>query len=333
MVALNYKQDHVIVNKYSRPGDPLIRVQAIVIHYTANPGANALMHANFFDGPDGGAYRYAGAHIFVDRKEALEVIPLDEVGYHANERKAGPLLSALKATADYYPQGNANLLTIGIEMCIEKDGTFHPDTIERTRLVIKRLQKQFPQLADTQNRIVRHYDITGKNCPAPFVANKKAWQAFLASVDQPAETKSAAAVIAKELPKVTSFSKYPRWIRITKDTGVYNSADISGRERTLGKGAELKVYGETYAAWAAGDGKFIQKKDAEELAQVIITGGLTPENVAKVERYYRDRKVEGSLEFVGDGNPFAKATLKGDELQDFREWLDAHGWWHKVTKK
>ena len=46
MVALNYKKDHVIINPYSRSGDKLLRVQAIVIHYTANPGANALMHAS-----------------------------------------------------------------------------------------------------------------------------------------------------------------------------------------------------------------------------------------------------------------------------------------------
>ena len=72
---------------------------------------------------------------FIDRKEAREIIPLNEVAYHANERKAGPLLSALKATAPYYPGGNANLLTLGIEMCIEKDGSFHPDTVARTQPV------------------------------------------------------------------------------------------------------------------------------------------------------------------------------------------------------
>ncbi|MBW3113476.1 N-acetylmuramoyl-L-alanine amidase [Bacillus sp. MCCB 382] len=223
MVALSYKKDHVIVNKYSRPGDKLLRVQAIVIHYTANPGANALMHANFFDGADGGGGRYAGAHIFVDKNEALEVIPLDEVGYHANERKAGPLLSALKATASYYPQGNANLLTIGIEMCIEKDGTFHPDTVERTRQVVKMLQAKFPQLADTQNRIVRHYDITGKICPKPFVENQAAWKAFLKSVDQPIKPEPKEAVqVANNKPESTSFPEAQKWVM---DNGISDGSN------------------------------------------------------------------------------------------------------------
>lgn len=206
MVALKYKHDHVIVNKYSRPGDPLLRVQAIVIHYTANPDASALMHANFFDGEDGGAYRYAGAHIFVDRKEALELIPLNEVGYHANERKAGPLIPALKASADYYPRGNANLLTIGIEMCIEKDGSFHPDTIERTRLVVQMLQAKFPQLADTKNRVVRHYDITGKICPKPFVENPTAWANFLASIDRQEMPQAVVKAAAKATWKPVSLA-------------------------------------------------------------------------------------------------------------------------------
>jgi N-acetylmuramoyl-L-alanine amidase len=181
MVALNYEVKHIRKNEYSRSGDSLVRLQAIVVHYTANPGGGAEMHYRYFNNLNG---RYAGAHIFVDRNKALEIIPLGEVAYHANERKAGPLLSALKASTSYYPGGNANLLTVGIEMCVEKDGSIHPDTIERTRLVIKKLQAEHEQLRDTKNRVIRHYDVTGKNCPAPFVASQAKWDAFLESVDK-----------------------------------------------------------------------------------------------------------------------------------------------------
>jgi N-acetylmuramoyl-L-alanine amidase len=182
VVALNYRKDHVIKNKYSRSGDSLLGVQAIVIHYTANRHANAEDHQEFFDGADGGNYRYAGAHIFVDKDEAVEVISLNEVAYQANEKE--PRLSTLRATASYYPEGNANLLTLSIEMCIEEDGSFHPNTVERTRLVVKYLQYKFPQLKDTKNRVVRHYDVTGKICPKPYVENESAWKAFLNSIDQ-----------------------------------------------------------------------------------------------------------------------------------------------------
>jgi N-acetylmuramoyl-L-alanine amidase len=181
MVALNYQKKHIRVNEHTRSGDKLLKLQAIVVHYTANNGGNADMHYNYFNNGAGG--RYAGAHIFVDRHKALEIIPLDEVAYHANER--GPLLSSLRASTSYYPGGNANLLTIGIEMCLESDGSFHPDTIERTRLVIKYLQSKYSQLRDTKNRVVRHYDVTGKNCPKPFVESSAKWNNFLNSIDKP----------------------------------------------------------------------------------------------------------------------------------------------------
>lgn len=188
MVTLNYKQRHIRKHPTTRPGIKLLRVQAGIDHATANPGATAANHFTYFDSslpdlndnpPKGHKTRYASAHIFVDRFEALELIPLDEVAFHGNERKAGPLLSTLRATSRDYPGGNANLLTIGIEMCQEKDGSIHPDTLKRTALVHQYLQRRFPQLKDTYNRFVRHYDVTGKNCPAPMVTSATLFRKLL----------------------------------------------------------------------------------------------------------------------------------------------------------
>jgi N-acetylmuramoyl-L-alanine amidase len=133
-----------------------------------------------------------------------------------------------------------------------------------------------------------------------------------------------------DLPKVTSFSKYPRLIEITRDTGMYQYANLSHSKGTARKGTRIRVYGETYAAWVGGGGVFIQKKDSKELPQTIITGGLTKNDVDKVEQYFRSNNLEGSLEFVGKGNPYAKATLKGDSFQEYCEWLDSNDWWYKV---
>lgn len=188
MIALNYKVKHIRKHPTTRPGIKLLRVQAGIDHATANHGATADNHFTYFDTslpdlndnpPKGHKTRYASAHIFVDRFEALELIPLDEVAFHGNERKAGPLLSTLRATSREYPGGNANLLTIGIEMCQEKDGSIHPDTLKRTALVHQMLQKRFPQLKDTYNRFVRHYDVTGKNCPAPMVTRASYYKELL----------------------------------------------------------------------------------------------------------------------------------------------------------
>jgi N-acetylmuramoyl-L-alanine amidase CwlA len=199
VVSLNYKVKHIKKHFSTRPGIKLLRLQALVDHWTANFGATAQGHFKYFDETlpsqndlerlaakrEGREerIRYASAHIFVDKNEAIELVPLDEVCFHANDRTLK--LSALKATSSQYPGGNANLLTIGIEMCVEKNGTIHPDTIERTRLVIKMLQDKFSQLRDTKNRVVRHFDVTGKPCPLPFVEDEQKWNAFLYSIDQP----------------------------------------------------------------------------------------------------------------------------------------------------
>jgi N-acetylmuramoyl-L-alanine amidase len=188
MVKLNYQVKHIKKNKYSRPGYKLLDQQAVIEHWTANYGADAEDHWRYFNETIIRIKRYAGAHIFVDRHKALELIPLDEGTFGGNDGgTAGLKLQTLRATDSRYPtidgEGNANLLCIHVEMCVEEDGTIHPDTIARTALVNQYLQKKFKQLKDTKNRFVRHFDVTGKNCPAPMVSNPKLWQELLELTD------------------------------------------------------------------------------------------------------------------------------------------------------
>lgn len=164
------KNDYINVNKYTRPGSKLASVKGIVIHWTANFGATAKNHKTFFG--NGGGSRYAGAHIFVDKTEALCIVPLNEVCYHANESTCR--IKKLFGRVGNY-QGNANVTTIGVEMCVEKNGTIHKNTIDRTVNVVTELCKKFG-LDDGD--LYRHYDITGKNCPAPWVTKPSEWAKF-----------------------------------------------------------------------------------------------------------------------------------------------------------
>ncbi|WP_047757580.1 N-acetylmuramoyl-L-alanine amidase family protein, partial [Geobacillus sp. ZGt-1] len=129
-----WTEKFIRVNKYSRPGLKLKGVKKLVLHWTANPGASAANHFTYFDRTIIQAQRYASAHIFVDKNEALCIIPLDEVAYHAND-------GTYRGVPELKP--NANFLSIGVEMCVEKDGTFHPDTISRTEDVFVELCKTF----------------------------------------------------------------------------------------------------------------------------------------------------------------------------------------------
>jgi N-acetylmuramoyl-L-alanine amidase len=169
-----YKEDFVVKNKFSRSGDKLLGVRGIVMHWTATPGATDTNEQDFFDGSDGGGSRYAGAHVFIDSDSATQLIPFNEVAYHANEHTCR--IPKLKATASYYPGGGANLCTIGIEMCVEKDSTIHKNTVDRAVKIVAELCKKYK--LNPLEDIYRHFDITGKNCPAPWVAKPSLFEQF-----------------------------------------------------------------------------------------------------------------------------------------------------------
>ncbi|WP_163538331.1 N-acetylmuramoyl-L-alanine amidase [Gracilibacillus sp. YIM 98692] len=136
----------------------------------------------------------------------------------------------------------------------------------------------------------------------------------------------------KNLPKVRSFSKYPRLVKITEDVNAYEHPNLSKYSKMLREGTKLKVYGEgENGVWAAGGGLFFSKKYAVEIPQTIRTGGLTSSNVDEMENYFRKNNLEASVQFVGEGkNPHVLAKIKGGDYEKFCKWLDENNWWYKV---
>ncbi|MGM7719446.1 peptidoglycan recognition protein family protein [Metabacillus sp. Hm71] len=158
------KNQFINKNPYSRPGKKLKEVRKIICHWTANPGASAYNHYKYFNNLKD---RYASAHIFIDKTEALCIIPLNEVAYHAND-------GSYRGVGELKP--NANYLSIGVELCPEKDGSFHPETIKKAAIEVSYLCRKYK--LDPNTDIVRHYDVTRKNCPAPWVKNPKEFTEF-----------------------------------------------------------------------------------------------------------------------------------------------------------
>lgn len=177
-----WRNDFIKVNKYSRPAFKLLSVKKIILHYTANPNAPAKNHVTYFgktmieqnEKLPANKRRYASAHLFTDKNEAVCIIPLDEVAYHANDMACK--IPELLATASFYKGGNANLTTIGIEMCIESDGSIHPDTLKRTEDVVVELLKMYR--LDAQKDVLTHHQVTGKICPLPWVRSPQQFTDF-----------------------------------------------------------------------------------------------------------------------------------------------------------
>lgn len=143
-------------NEYSRPGIATKKIKDIVIHYTANPGTSAQNNRDYFEGLMDSHLTKASSHFIVGIEgEIIQCIPTSEYSYASNER---------------------NKDTVSIETCfINEDGSYEQETYDSLVHLTAFLVVKFG--LDTDN-VIRHYDITGKNCPKYFVENEKAWKKF-----------------------------------------------------------------------------------------------------------------------------------------------------------
>lgn len=225
----SFTTNYIGVNAYSRPGIKLNAVRKIVVHYTANPGASATNHRTYFNNLRD---RYASAHIFVDDKEAICIIPLNEVAYHANDVQKYVNGAAYRGVPALKP--NANFLSIGVEMCIDKKGNITAATFNRAVNVVAELCKKYGLSASD---VVRHYDITAKICPKPFVDKPSEFIRFKNAVA--AKLKGGASPASK-----TEFFDFaPKAIVITKPdgAGAYSDKELKKKVKHYKKGTKLTI--------------------------------------------------------------------------------------------
>lgn len=192
-----WRNQYVHVNQYSRPGKKLNEVRKLIVHWTANPGASAANHFGYFDRSIIEVKRYASAHIFVDKAEAICIVPLDEVAYAAGDVQQRINGVPYRGVPELLP--SANYLSISVELCVEKDGTFAKETIERAVDVFAELCEKYK--LDPSKDIVRHYDVTHKNCPAPWVKDIGEFNEFKERVAERLKPEPAK-LVAEPKPKV-----------------------------------------------------------------------------------------------------------------------------------
>lgn len=140
-------------------------IKYIVIHYTANNGDTAKGNANYFATTI--MKKKASAHYFVD-----------ETGYIYQSVKDEDTACHCGTTGIYYHKECRNANSIGIELCSRKlNGNYYfkDKTIEYAIELTKELMIKYNIDAD---HVIRHYDVTHKNCPAPFVADIEKWNDF-----------------------------------------------------------------------------------------------------------------------------------------------------------
>ena len=156
------EQDYIPVNDWSRPGTPLEDINAAVQSYVGTHGTTVRANRNYFPslayGKEG---TYASSHFVVGLEgEVVQCVPLTEVAYASNTRNGD---------------------TVSIEVCHpDETGEFSPVTYGRCVELAAWLCREFK--LDPETDVIRHYDVTGKECPLYYVEHPEAWERLKADV-------------------------------------------------------------------------------------------------------------------------------------------------------
>lgn len=150
-------------------------IKYLVIHDTGNtsPGADAEAHYRYLQT----ATRYGSAHYYLDDKKIIQTIGDshtawsigDKWGYANNPNRIKDAL-------------NSN--SISVELCINADidkAKAYKNLVELTKNLMKKFN--IPH-----ERVIRHFDATGKMCPGSWSGNNWAkWWQFKEDIQEPIE--------------------------------------------------------------------------------------------------------------------------------------------------
>ena len=132
-------------------------IQYIVVHYTGNRGDTARNNLAYA----ARAVTKTSAHYYVDEEEVCQSVREEDTAWHCGARS-------------YVHPKCRNANSIGVEMC-DSLNTVPEATRERTAALVRELMKTYGL---DSSRVLRHYDVTGKKCPAPWVDRPAEWANF-----------------------------------------------------------------------------------------------------------------------------------------------------------
>ena len=159
-------------------------VRYIVLHYTGNRGDTAKNNADYF----ARAVTKTSAHYFVDEKEVWQSVKDTDTAYHCG-----------RSDGKYRHPKCRNANSIGVEMCDSVGGVKNAVRANTVTLV-KALMKKYSVPVEN---VVRHYDVTGKSCPAPWVEDEGAWADFKALLTKEED----------DMERYPGFEDMPDWAR------------------------------------------------------------------------------------------------------------------------
>jgi N-acetyl-anhydromuramyl-L-alanine amidase AmpD len=144
------------INDWSRPGIAVSDIKKIVVHYLGNPETTAQENRDYFESLKNLQDTYMSANYVVGMDgEIIQCVPDGEVAWASNR-------------ANYY--------SISIENCHhDESGKFTDATYWSDVHLVAYLSERYDIDRDD---IIRHYDVTGKDCPKWYVDHPDDWEQF-----------------------------------------------------------------------------------------------------------------------------------------------------------
>ena len=208
-------------------------IKYLVIHYTANNGDTAKNNVDYFARESVST----SAHYFVDENEVWQSVRDQDIAWHCG------------TSGTYYHPYCRNSNSIGIELCSRvEDGryVFRAGTVTNAQKLVRALMAQY---GIGEANIVRHYDVTHKTCPAPFVESAAAWNSFkkglVGEEEDDMTVEEVIRLIAQSKTVYTTAESVPEWGRATV-------------EKLVGKG------------WLKGDGSDKGLNLSEDLLRTLV---------------------------------------------------------------
>ena len=171
------KIETIKASKYSyrvnSKGKPIKRnkatVKYIVIHNTGDKRDTARNEGAYFKRNN---VRYSGAHFFVDRQgNIVKSVPMNYTAWSVGGKRYSNC-SKTGGGKKYGVCTNAN--SVSIELCDIVDREPSEEQIAATKWLIGYIRSHGCKNA---TNIIRHFDVTGKPCPARYVDDDK-WTDF-----------------------------------------------------------------------------------------------------------------------------------------------------------
>ena len=181
--------DFLTINEYSRPGRKIKEVLGVVLHWTANPDANAQQNRDYFESLKTGAAGYASAHYIVDQNGLIvAAVPEYEVAYHTGSSQRDPASNkfytdeARQRFGRYASEVNSpNNCTLGVELCpLDAAGNFSDATINSAAELCADILKRYGLGVEA---LTTHHNVVGcKDCPKLWTEKPALFDAFMYSV-------------------------------------------------------------------------------------------------------------------------------------------------------